>query len=142
MGVSCSRKYICCGGVAVSNFTDDKVFAYFYNYDLLDRSDWHSQSNMEYLYENMDIMHLQGDEWLAIPESDEYIFNFNGYSGSFFLNHKGEWVVKCNEMIKIKVDETITENFQLPEEKRFGEIQTHYIKRIIYGFTFDYIFYF
>lgn len=34
-------------------------------------------------------------------EPDKFSFNFCGYSGEFYLNEKGEWIVKCDKKIKV-----------------------------------------
>lgn len=38
--------------------------------------------------------------------ADEFNFNFLGYSGSFYLNHTGQWVVKSDQNVKIIFENT------------------------------------
>lgn len=42
-------------------------------------------------------------------EPDEFNFNFLGYSGSFYLNEAGQWVVKSDDNLKVEFDGTFLE---------------------------------
>lgn len=35
---------------------------------------------------------------------DKFIFNFMGYSGSFYMNEKGKWVVQCDKKLRVEFD--------------------------------------
>lgn len=72
------------------------------------------------------------------PYPDEFVFNFNGISGSFYLNHKGKWIVKSDQNINIKILETIS-SFNLTEtapQPYNGTYETYTIpiEQIFYGF--------
>ncbi len=54
-------------------------------------SDWNQHSYMEYVTESED------------RAPDEFVFSFNGISGSFYLNYDGKWVVKSKEGVTLKV---------------------------------------
>jgi hypothetical protein len=49
-------------------------------------------------------------------EPDEFVFNFNGYSGSFMLNHEGKWIFRGNNPSEfrlktpVQVDENVHVN--------------------------------
>jgi YD repeat-containing protein len=45
----------------------------------------------------------------AMP--DEFTFNFQGYSGRFFMSHTGEWTVISDQRIKVEFDPTMGEGF-------------------------------
>ncbi len=51
-------------------------------------------------------------------EPDEFIFNFAGYSGKFYLNHEREWVFTTNsgEHFQMSVNDTPVSNFDLSTE--------------------------
>jgi hypothetical protein len=59
------------------------------------------------------------DNWLNKPlgydAPDEFIFNFNGVTGSFYMNHKGQWQVKSKDGLKLKVEYYVTSNTSLWE---------------------------
>ena len=74
----------------LDNSTDYVERSYYSHPDVLDKSNWHSEANT-YSY-GTDIFNLD----VPIPSPDEFTFNFNGISGSFFYNHKGKWIVKSD----------------------------------------------
>lgn len=84
--------------VAIPGRTDSLQFAYYDNYDLIDRTDWDSQTSLARYNFTTTIPDL------AIPAPDEFRFTFMGYSGSFYLNHQGEWVVKSRQNIALSVE--------------------------------------
>ena len=82
---------------------------FFYSYQAIDTSTWSSfepRKNDEYFYP---IAHDS--------EPDEFSFVFPGYRGSFYLNHKGEWVVRCSKPVSVKLIPTfIQPPFYVPED--------------------------
>lgn len=44
---------------------------------------------------------------------DEFYFSINGISGSFLLNHLGEWVVKSKDVAFVKVESVISTNYSI-----------------------------
>lgn len=62
---------------------------YFYNTALLSNDDW-------YMYNN-----TGGGNWFKDTEPDEFKYNFNGISGSFYLDHLGQWQVLSEHEIKV-----------------------------------------
>ncbi len=40
-------------------------------------------------------------------EPDEFMFNFEGYSGSFYRTEKGTWAVKSKQNVSIKIEEEV-----------------------------------
>jgi YD repeat-containing protein len=66
-------------------------------YKLLDSSIWNTESYLKFLTG-------AGDSYeLIITDDkypDEFYFSFAGYNGMFCLNHKGEWIVRCNKPVK------------------------------------------
>ncbi len=36
-------------------------------------------------------------------EPDEFVFNFNGFSGSFMLNSQGKWIIRGNNAAEFEV---------------------------------------
>ncbi|WP_276365369.1 hypothetical protein [Chryseolinea sp. H1M3-3] len=62
------------------------------------QSDWTSASKIDML---TDLFHLNNDY-----EADQFSFNFGGYSGTFYLNHNGVWVVQSQSPMKLKIAQT------------------------------------
>lgn len=76
----------------------------FYNYNnqraiLTNREDWNTSNNL--LNKDID----------AAP--DEFIFNVGEYSGSFYLNHLGEWEAKIKDNFNIKIESEINNDYTL-----------------------------
>ncbi|SCY14766.1 YD repeat-containing protein [Flavobacterium anhuiense] len=44
---------------------------------------------------------------------DEFSFNFNGMSGSFFLNHEGSWIVKSKSNYNFRISHVVTANYPI-----------------------------
>ena len=44
---------------------------------------------------------------------DEFNFTFNGISGSFIMNHLGEWVVRSKDNLHLKVEHVVTTDYYL-----------------------------
>jgi RHS repeat-associated protein len=70
-------------------------------------------------------------------EPDEFVFNFNGFSGSFMLNHEGKWVIRGNNPAEFKIKEVnIQRNKTIKMYKPPLRSQIDIIiPRIIMGFT-------
>ena len=66
------------------------------------QSDWTSASKIDML---TDFSHLNNDY-----EADEFSVNFGGYSGKFFMNHNGVWVVQSQSPMKLKINPTIAQS--------------------------------
>lgn len=45
-------------------------------------------------------------------EPDEFVFNFNGFSGSFMLNHLGKWIFRGNNPSEFKIKDVTGINIQ------------------------------
>lgn len=72
-----------------------------------------------------------GPQVLLSP--DEFIFNFGGYSGSFFYDHQGKWQVKSTQGVHLSIKEELQNDFVL-EQKKAG-LPALSLKRIFYKFT-------
>lgn len=48
--------------------------------------------------------HLSGNDFYELS-ADEFSFNFNGYSGSFFMDKDGQWRVVSDDNIKVEFNE-------------------------------------
>ena len=120
------------------NSVDPTKWSYYDNYNVLDGSDWLSTNRLYGYIEGTDNFGLQT---LPVPYPDEFVFNFNGISGSFYYNHKGKWVVKSEQAISIKVEEELKYDYVLKEyAKIFGTNPDYHekdrpLERIFYGFT-------
>jgi hypothetical protein len=84
-----------------------------------DKEDWNTYENVSYQAKNYS---NQID-----TEPDKFSFNFCGYSGEFYLNEKGEWIVKCDKEIKVVFENT---------DKNFTQIYGNYLPQTA-GTTFE-----
>ncbi|MDR6528981.1 hypothetical protein J2787_004422 [Chryseobacterium rhizosphaerae] len=110
-------------------------FSYYDHYNILENSDWDSGTRRsQFIAENRSI----GPTTLgtANPAPDEFNFNVNGMSGSFYKNHQGNWIVASGDFKDIKVLSELANDFGVYENGYYSSNnKTHNIKRIIYGFT-------
>lgn len=74
---------------------DSLAYSYYTNYQINDRADWDSFASLQRFITPSPI---------ANPSPDEFRFSFMGYSGSFYLNHLGQWQVKSKQNIAIQVE--------------------------------------
>lgn len=110
------------------------LFSYYDHSDVLNFNGWNSSPSLHAFASCLS----QVPQGCASPAPDEFSFNVNGLSGTFFKNHEGKWVVEANQNIDIKIDDELMSDFKLkdpgyPNNPHSGE--TFRIKRIIYGFT-------
>lgn len=77
----------------------DIGYRYIDNYSLLDINDWTSTVSSPPSQYQTDIFYHQKD-----LEPDEFTFNFGQYSGSFWLNHLGEWQVRSSNGMPLKIE--------------------------------------
>ena len=104
-------------------FPDDHTALSYYNHaDYLDNNNWTSWNS---------ITSFVGKA-KPVPDPDEFIFNFGGYSGSFYLNHKGIWQVKSEQPLHLEIKEQLENNYSLAAQANNVPIT---IKRILYKFT-------
>ncbi|CAL2077293.1 hypothetical protein [Tenacibaculum sp. 190524A02b] len=113
------------------NFTDKEKFSYYSNHDVLDKNNWYNYTNMSYYFNSVNSLQI------PYPNPDEFTFNFNGISGSFYYNHKGKWVVKSDQPLQLKIKEHLKTNFKLDVEIPLNcgnNLPQKNLKRIFYGF--------
>lgn len=109
------------GGVitrSVNGEPDEKVLddtinrrSYLINYSALNVPNWTDSAVLRPILND-----LHPNKVLTAknsPSPDEFIFNFNEYSGSFFLDHTGTWKLRSTNGKNIKVSLT-TNSFLLP----------------------------
>ncbi len=71
---------------------------YYFTHNYLDVSDWDSNTRIRALCSEQD----RGiPKYLGDSEPDEFSFNFMGYSGKFYLDHKGAWQVQSDKPLKV-----------------------------------------
>jgi len=117
--------------------TNENQFAYYYNYSYLNSSSWYTTSYITGLYPNNS---TSAAPVLPNLAPDEFLFNLpNGTSGSFFLNHLGNWIVKTKSESDIKVTvQTNTASASFPQPFHLVSLDessqplTIDIKRLIY----------
>lgn len=72
----------------------------YYSYSLLDKVKWYSLNNYDVVVPEFPTFTYN----LVDRAPDVFSFNFLGYSGKFFLNHKKEWKVQCDYPLKVVFD--------------------------------------
>jgi len=92
---------------SISSNPDEK--SYLINYGALNRSDWDQASALNPILQHSITVNYPVS---PTPSPDEFMFNFNGYSGSFFLDHTGTWKVRSSNGKDIKIALT-TNSFEL-----------------------------
>lgn len=105
---------------------DDKtILSYLEHYSLLNTNQWTNPIYINNIYQQSPHPDL---------EPDEFSFNFGDYSGSFYLNQQGQWKVKSNKPVQLKIDPVLTTDFVLkPLENPLTEDVI--LPRIFSGFT-------
>lgn len=89
---------------------------YYFNYPNLNNSNWASSTTLstEGVAYNQ-VLPPDNTSGIQNPfpqigdvdtQPDEFIFNFYGYSGEFFLDQTGNWQVQCDKPIKIIFDQS------------------------------------
>jgi hypothetical protein len=79
----------------------------------------------------------QADTYNTDLEPDEFVFNFNGFSGSFILNDQGKWIIRGNNAAEFEVkDVNIQTNLtiRLDQSAGISPIDVD-VPRAIMGFT-------
>jgi YD repeat-containing protein len=76
-----------------------KQVGYYYNYDVLNTPSWNHRDYLRSIAQNEETS-------LKDKAPDEFSFNIPGYTGKFYLNHNGEWVVQCSKPVKVLFDNT------------------------------------
>lgn len=81
----------------------DYFSGYYFSYDILNNTNW---SSLNYLKS------IAGSQlWYKDTQPDIFSFNFLGYNGKFFLNEKREWIVQCDNNIKVECSSFIPQPF-------------------------------
>lgn len=95
---------------------------YIDKYSALSASNWNTPAFLST---------LNATELPSDVSPDEFSFNFNGMSGSFFLNHEGKWVVKSKSDYNFKISNVVTSNYEILANGS----KTYYLSRAITSFT-------
>lgn len=93
-------------------------WGYYYNYSVLDTNKWNDIAYLRYIAQSPDTSFID-------TAPDEFSFNFAGYSGKFYLDHNGNWVVQCDKPIKVEFDGTF---FDPPFDKNGTTTEEKIIK--------------
>ncbi|WP_281989958.1 hypothetical protein [Aquimarina aggregata] len=74
--------------------------SYYDSYSELSESGWADEKSLD---------HFPDDD----RAPDEFSFSFNGISGSFMLNDKGNWVVRSKNNLNLRIEHEVQEEYQL-----------------------------
>ena len=115
-------------------------FSYLDNYSTLDTPSWSSLQTMEtYSLNNLQYMVKDITKLGAVPDPDEFIINFCGITGSFYMSEKGTWIGRTRDGRTFKVVHNYKNDFKVNEKAILGGSyiapKTTTVKRILYGFT-------
>ncbi|WP_374172801.1 hypothetical protein [Flavobacterium tructae] len=94
---------------------------YLDNYSALSASNWNTSDFLNTLNRSTNSNAIA---------PDEFSFNFNGMSGSFFLNHDGRWIVKSKSDYNFRISHVVTTDFQITANS-----STYKLPRAITSFT-------
>lgn len=105
------------------NDPESKI-GFYYRYNELDNPNWNTSNYLENIVERFNYY----DSNYPMPRDmapDEFTFSFAGYSGKFYLDHKGNWIVKSDKPVKVEFSgEFLSDPFLLPgidqKSKHFG----------------------
>ncbi|MBB6274368.1 hypothetical protein HDF26_004842 [Pedobacter cryoconitis] len=109
------------------NETPITKYSYFLNYNSLNSDQWFKEQSLKAI----DSTIFES----SLPSPDEFIFNFGGYSGSFYLNHLGKWQVKSDQGLQLNVEQELKDDFVLERQLAVRSSQPANLKRIFYKFT-------
>lgn len=98
--------------------------SYYANYDVADNDNWADHDTIAAkLVSNFPIF----------TAPDEFMFNFGPYSGSFFLDHKGNWQVKSLGAVNLIIQEEIMNDYTLSKQPSARSNLS--IKTVFYKFS-------
>ncbi|NQX40227.1 hypothetical protein SAMN05421820_105110 [Pedobacter steynii] len=106
--------------VSTADAANPNTKSYLFNYGLLsDDNNWSTASVLGPIIQNY--VTFPPSDLSASPSPDEFVFNFNGLSGSFFLDHQGQWKVRSSNAKGTKISMT-TNSFDLEGSQGFQSI--------------------
>lgn len=78
-------------------------------YNILPKGYWHARNRLasSNWYDSSNLYDPVG-EYFVDKNPDEFNFNFNGISGSFYMDHNGIWKIKSKQSQYLKIDCQIT----------------------------------
>lgn len=104
------------GGVItrkVNGNSDERIdpsngkIGYYFNHSNLDNTNWSTPPKITNWPSYPPITPYGNNQYFdGDTEPDEFDFNFQGYSGKFFLDQTGKWQVQCDKAVKIVFDST------------------------------------
>lgn len=119
------------GGIAPDEYkpkypSGDLEIGYYYSRNDLTASDWQTEALL-----NRSINEFHFNRGQYDPEPDEFVFNFMGYTGSFYLDADKQWVVKSNDPIKVTSGLPVI----APPVPRVGDGVLSMQSKVLAGFT-------
>jgi hypothetical protein len=80
---------------------------FFFCHDSISGGTWADSNSIkkwaDRSYEDFQIQGYSGSHWYD-TEPDEFLFNFIGYNGKFFLDHNGNFRVQCDKAVRVVFD--------------------------------------
>ncbi|MCR9252379.1 MAG: choice-of-anchor D domain-containing protein [bacterium] len=91
-----------------SQFNFAYAYGYNYNYSALNKSNWSTSSNIEAIAKGeWKDSQSSGSGTYFDSDPDEFIFNFNGYSGKFMMDERGKVIALSNPALKVETEDTL-----------------------------------
>ncbi len=94
--------------------TIDNGLGFYYSYSILNKNNWYIPNDP--MSVNNEFHHRYCD---IDTQPDVFSFNFLGYSGKFYINHLGEWIVECDAPVKILFDDQDIQSGEKFMDKHF-----------------------
>lgn len=70
---------------------------FYHSFKVLDKNDWYKKVDPNSINPDFNVFN-----YIVDREPDIFSFNFLGYSGRFYLNHIGKWIVQCDIPLKVE----------------------------------------
>ena len=104
---------------------------FFFNHRVLDRADWNQRGYLRTVAQGRnDANHRDRD-----TAPDEFFFSFPGYSGRFFLDHTGNWVVQSNRPVRVELCNSREPFLLIPSQLSQYMCNNYGHSRFFSGFT-------
>lgn len=87
------------------------IKGYLYSHSLLDNVDWYSSLYLMLIGQVPFRPGLSNPSFVCDGQPDDFHFNFNGYSGTFFLDETGQWRVKSQSKLGLEIEHQLDTGF-------------------------------
>ncbi len=107
------------------NYSSGANLGFYHTHAVLNTNQWNQRSYLRSVAQSSELS-------LKDTEPDEFSFNFQGYSGKFYINHEGSWTIQCNKPVKVVFDNQFLD---VPFSKEGTRANTYGYSPSFSGFT-------